>query len=266
MYWIMRRMGMAHGGGPLSEGEGGGGGGTSSGTMTQAQVEAAIQRLQDRNNTDPSGVATLLFRENHELREERRTLRDEVQDLRKNAPKDGGLVLSKEEAEAWKQYTELGKPDEVKKGLEERESLKADVAQRERRDGIRSAASLVNFKPNVLIDLVENKGLHLETRDVDMEVEGKTETVKVPFVRRVGDDGKPTGDAVKLTDYVQKELPDYMPALQQSGQPQGAGGTVLPKQSGGGQGTTTGDKVGDFVKSQQESSKKVADPLAPQTT
>lgn len=263
MYWLMRRMGI----GPLYEGEGGGGGG-GGGTMSEAQIEAAVKRLQDRNNTDPSGVATLLFRENHDLREERRLLRDEVQDLKKNAPKDGGLVLSKEEAEAWEAYRELGKPEEVKTGLEERDTLKSDLAKRDRQDGIRAAASHVNYKPNVLVDLVEAKGLAVETKDVEVEKDGKTEQAKVPFVRKIGDDGKPSGDAVKLTDYITNELPDYLPALQQSGQPQGGGGTVLPKQSGGGQGTDAGDKVGDFVKTQRERAKKVPDPLAPasQTT
>lgn len=176
------------------EGEGGGGGGGK-----DVDVEATVRRLLSEKGS--SEAVSELLRDNFKQREE---LRDLKRELKGKVP-EGGLVLDATQAAAWKQYQELGKPEDLKKSIETKVELEAKEKRRERAEQIAEAADAHGFRPEVLVRLVGDEELRIDLKEE--VVEG--EKVKVAYVTPAGDGATP----MKLDDYADQKWKEFMPAL-----------------------------------------------------
>lgn len=199
-----------------AEGGGNGGGGSSSGSGG-SDPDAAFQRLLDRNNSDGIGLARQLFSENYGYRQENRKLKEELDDLTGKVPDEGALVLSEEEAQAWKAYQELGDVAEVKQGLEQRTQLQEQLDEAQRTETLRTVAQAAGYKANVLGQLermarASGKELAFELRE--QTVDGQQ--VQIPIVKD-GETEQP------LPEYAEAQWADFLPALAvaDNGTPQG---------------------------------------------
>lgn len=153
---------------------------------------------------------------------ERRTTNAELeQKLKDSEVPEGAVVLKKDEAAKWEEYKALGEPSEIKAKAQKADELQARVEKNEREKAIREAAEAAGYKPTVLTDLADAKGLQFEIRDEKGE---DGETRKVAFVTPEG--GKPES----LTAYVEQNLADYLPALTVATE-QRKGTNYLPQQS-----------------------------------
>lgn len=218
--------------------------------------DQAFQRLLDRKNSDGISLARELFTENYNYRRNNEELKRQVGDLQGKAAPEGAVMLTGDNAKAWIAYQALGKPEEVKQGLDERTQLQGKVSAQEREALIRGVAEAAGYKPAVLANLdrvakAEGKTLGFELRDTT--VDGKV--VKVPYVKD-GDNASP------LTDYAVTNWADFMPALSVQGtQQQQPAGTRFPLQHAA-TGTQGGqDFVDKFLTEQQTSQAAVKNPL-----
>lgn len=229
-----------------ANGDGGGEGNPQGG----ANPTASFQRLLERHNQDALAMAQRLFDENYQYRERIRTL--EAQ-----APAQGSVVLSAEEAGRWAQYQQLGSVETVQQGLQQRDQFQGELAGLRRAETLRSVAEVAGYKPGVLGNLdrmakAEGKDLAFEVREVD----GK----RVAYVK----DGT---TETTLTDYANQQWADFLPALQQApaqGSQSAAQqpGTRFPAQNPGTQGSQpSGSLVDKFVKEQQEKAGQKKNPL-----
>ncbi len=199
---------------------GGNDGGGNDGNRDQT-----FQRLLDRNNSDGIGLARELFTENFKYRERNDDLKRQLADLQGKVPVEGSTVISVDDAAALAAYKALGKPDEVKQGLDEKANLQGKLAGMERETTLRTVAETVGYKAGVLANLdrmakAEGKALDFNVRDTT--VDGKT--IKAAFVKD-GDKELP------LTEYASVNWSDFMPALTVQGtQQQAQSGIRYPTQ------------------------------------
>jgi hypothetical protein len=138
--------------------------------------------------------------DNSQLREQRRSLREEVTTLKAKVAPDGARVLTAEEAKAYDAYAALGKPEDVKKALEANSEATAKLAKLERSERLRAAAEAAGYKPSVLERLAS-----------DLTIEVRPVKDSAPLVVVVAD-----GQETALADYAEKEWKDFLPSLMQS--------------------------------------------------
>ncbi len=190
--------------------------------------DSAFQRLLDRYKNDGIAMAEKLFDENFHYRGQIRQLEQQVLAVQSKAPAEGSVVLTGADAQTWAAYQALGKPDELKQGLEEKTQLQGKLQGMERETTLRTVAETVGYKAGVLANLdrmakAEGKALDFNVRDTT--VDGKT--VKAAFVKD-GDKELP------LTEYATTNWADFMPALTVQGtQQQAQSGIRYPTQHAG---------------------------------
>lgn len=168
----------------------------------------------DGGGTATQFIATLR-RENAKLRDRNRDLKAKNEELEKQvkggALPEGAVILKPDEAKQWEAFKALKlEPSKVSEALTERDTLKQDLAQRDRDALVRDAAEAVGFNPKVLADQVRLRELHLEMREVEREQDGEKKKVKVPHVRPAKDD---KAQLEPLDAYAERELAEYLPAL-----------------------------------------------------
>jgi hypothetical protein len=193
-----------------------------------SKVRASELRAQLGTQVDETALMRLLEKQaelltdNSQLREQRRTLRAEVTELKSKAPADGTRVLSADEAQAYDAYAALGlKPTDLKKALDEGTTVKQELASVRRGETLRSAAEAHGYKPAALAKLPSLKDQDITFKDVDEKgADGKPVKAKRAFV----------GD-VSLPDYIQQNDAEFLPAL-----------TDAPKPSGDGVGSPAGGR------------------------
>lgn len=212
------------------------------------------------------GLAQQLYSENYSLREKVRLLEPRV------VP-EGATVLTGDDAKSWEAYKLLGKPEEVKQGLDERNQFQGELEGHKRETLLRRVADASGFKFNILADRekaarADGKPLAFELREV--EVDGVKR--QVAYVKD-GDEAKPA------TDYAREHWADYLSVLMVAqggdqqptqpgvGNPMGAtpNGTRMIGQtaaSGGNRGPT--DYVAKFLADQAEAAKSIQNPFLPQ--
>ena len=134
--------------------------------------------------------------------------------LKAALPQEGSVVLSKADAERWASYSALGKPDDLKTAVAERDSFRSDLSGRDRRDSNRSAADAAGYRPGVLEKLLPADAV---TSVREVQVDGRP--VKTAFVTIAGTE-RP------LSEWASTEHADFMPSLAM--QPQTA---VIPAAS-----------------------------------
>lgn len=135
--------------------------------------------------------------DNYRLREERRTLKQQLADAQGKAPAADAKVLTKDEAQAYDAYVALGKPADLKTALDARGSADQELTALKRERTIAKAAEAAGYKPSVLATLAG---------DLDIQV-------------KPGKDGKSLvvvvtdGEETALADYAAKAWADFLPAL-----------------------------------------------------
>ena len=181
--------------------------------------------------------------------------RDEIRDLKekvKAIPAEGAVVIPPgDEATAYAAWKALEmKPEDVAKVKKERDDLAAKDAQRTRQDLLTAARETEGWNenaPKALLKLAGFDALELTAGEVTVEKvnAGKKENVKAPTAF-VTVDGKP----VRISEWLAKEAPEFVPLLTAQGSGNGGGGSpgiVVQEQRGhtGSPGTKTDD---DFRK------------------
>jgi hypothetical protein len=136
--------------------------------------------------------------DNSQLREQRRSLREEVTTLKAKVAPDGARVLTAEEAKAYDAYAALGKPEDVKKALEANSEATAKLAKLEKAERLRAAAEAAGYKPSVLERLAS-----------DLTIEVRPVKDSAPLVVVVAD-----GQETALADYAKQNWGDFLPALE----------------------------------------------------
>lgn len=135
--------------------------------------------------------------DNYRLREERRTLKQQLVDTSGKVPGEGAKVLTKDEADAYSAYVALGTPETVKSALEGVQTTTAELTGLKRERAIRAAAEAVGYKASVLTTLAG-----------DLDIQTKAGKDGSPLVYVVKD-----GNEIALTDYAAKEWADFLPSL-----------------------------------------------------
>lgn len=225
------------------------------------EVQAAFDRALAANNGQATILAQRLFDENFHLREDKRKLNDDLKAVKDKLP-EGAVVLSKEDAAAFEAYKALGKPEDVKKSLDEKTKNDGELADLKFKQLIGDAAQAHGFKPNVLADIVKAKGMSIEIGETEVD-DGKGGKVKKPAAFVLTNEGK---SKVNLSDYARDNLSDYLPSLaaqagqgagqQWVSQGQGAGG------AGNGQGAG-GSVLDKFLTDRDKRAAETPNPLKP---
>ena len=140
--------------------------------------------------------------------------RTELDAVKSQLPPEGSAVLTKADAEKWVAYSALGKVDDLKTAVTERDSFRSDLSGRDRRDSNRHAADAAGYRPGVLEKLLPADAV---TSVRDVQVDGRP--VKTAFVTIAGTE-RP------LSEWATSEHADFMPSLAM--QPQTA---VIPAAS-----------------------------------
>ena len=150
-----------------------------------------LQGLLSRNDNDWSAVAQKLFKENYELREDRRKLRSEVSTLKGKAVPEGAKVLEGEELTKYQALQALGDPEQVSTQLAELSNLRRDVS-------INRLASHHGLKEQAVKRLVP----------ADAQIETTGEGKDLQYVLKTGD------KAQTVKELLEGEWKDFTPALQ----------------------------------------------------
>lgn len=181
---------------------------------------------------------------------------------------EGAAILTGDDKKTWEAVKALALPGEkIVEAVKQRDEFKGKLDVHDRNAVISEGATLLGFKPTVLTDLATTKGFRVELRDEQVTTNGKTETKKVPYAL-VGPDDK-TGK--RLSEYVDANLKDYLPALKAEGAAggsqgggSGGGGTPYPDQSGSATGATgTGDAATKFLEARAKRAERITNPLMP---
>lgn len=208
--------------GPDAGGQGGGNGarrelsnedlitqyGSADAALTKLRKDRAKmrRRLETMQN---QGRVTI---DSAELQSEVHELERVNEDLLKRVPPDGAVVLSAADAKAWEAYRALGKPDEVKTKLEQGEKDASEAATLRDTTQTAEMGAALGWKPDVLRELKQAKGVHLEMREVEVDGTGanagKKVKAKVPHARPAD---KADAPLVPLEEY--EPLKPYHPAL-----------------------------------------------------
>lgn len=202
-----------------------------------------------------------------ELEGENQRLEQEVERLSLKVPAEGAIVLTGDQVKAHQAYLTLGKPEDVKRSLDELPALRTKVGDAERKTAATEAATILGWNPDATASAIGDKQL------VVILVDGKDKdgkAVKVPHVRPASDEKAAT---VPLTEWMDKHAAYLMPALtaksQQSGAASGTSsststqGTPFTVQSAGGSPAAPSDPVAEFAKKAQAERDARPNPLIP---
>jgi hypothetical protein len=167
------------------------------------KVRASDLRAQFGNTVDEQALMRLLEKQaelladNSQLREQRRSLRQEVTDLKSKAAPEGARILTAEEAPVWDAYKALGKPDALKTALDTKGTAEQELSALKREKAIAKAAEAAGFKASVLTTLAG-----------DLDIQVRPVKDGSPLVIVVKD-----GAETALADYAQANWADFLPAL-----------------------------------------------------
>jgi hypothetical protein len=289
-------------------GNGGAGGGTGGTQRREPRGERRGPRVTRRSSSDyeaPVEVVDRLIarygsrdralealaKDNFDLREDKRELGEELDQVKTKVVPDGAVVLTGPKAEAWKKIdalaTELKLPeDKIGDTVVERVKKAGTLEGEKQKDALsakrKEVAKAAGVNGDVLDPLLEQFGLEVETREVEVQdATGKSLGKKpVAHVRKTADANAPWE---KLSDVIARDGSPLKPfaaalATKPAGQAGTAGsggnagtpgtpGITFPEQQGGDSGTGGASLVDDFLKKDRERANR-PNPLRPpaQTT
>jgi hypothetical protein len=180
------------------------GGGSGGGSDDGGKVRASDLRSQLGTQVDEQTLMRILEKQsellsdNHRLRGQRTTLKQQLADATGKVPAEGARVLTADEAKVYDAYTALGKPDALKQAIDANGQATAELLSLKREKTIAKAAEAAGFKASVLAQLAG---------DLDIQT-------------KAGKDNKPLAVVVKddketpLADYAAQEWADFLPALE----------------------------------------------------
>lgn len=115
--------------------------------------------------------------------------------LEAKLPKEGEVVVPKEKAEKLTAYEALGKPEDLKTVVTERDELRSKTAAREREDAFRGAVKAMGWPEETtatLLDMRSLDGAKLEIKkEKGKDAKGAEVDVEVPYVTLAGDGKQP---------------------------------------------------------------------------
>lgn len=165
----------------------------------------AFQRQLAKMNGDALTFATQLFDENYRLREQRRTLTAEVDELKKKIPGEGSVVVTAADAQMLESYKSYGTPDEVKARSEGFASFEEENKALKLRDSLREVADIGIGGSKLRFSVLEDRVKAAGGLQFVIKEEGRDKR-KVAYVKD-GDKELP------LEQYAQKNWADYLPSL-----------------------------------------------------
>lgn len=121
----------------------------------------------------------------------RKYRQEEKPALEAKLPKEGEVIVPKEKVEVLEKYEALGKPEELKTVVSERDELREKDAARTRQDAFRAATKALGWPEETVATLLDMRSLDGAAVEVKTEKDGKGEDVQVPYVTLAGDDQKP---------------------------------------------------------------------------
>jgi hypothetical protein len=165
-----------------------------------SDIREALESLLKEHDGDRNSALRVLIQENQGLH-------GLLSDAEARLPADGSVVLSGDEAKAWRSYREIGEPADLRKALAERDTFRSEAEGLKKAEVVREAARLVNFRPAVLSRLAADAELAV--------VDGKGpdgKPAKVPVVRTPG---AKEGEVVEapLSEYAESKWADFLPSL-----------------------------------------------------
>jgi hypothetical protein len=197
--------------------------------------------------------------DNAKLREKNRKAKADLEEVQGKLPTDGSVSVPKEDAELLAKFKEIQlKPEEIVAKIKTASDLEAKVAESERRETVRKAAEATGFKEAVLSDLAVAKGLKLELNEETVTENGETRQVPIAYVKDA------QGVKTKLSEYAEKNLVDFLPALKVEAEDGGGEGTAGKPwvKSGGGPAPKT-NLVDKFIEERDKKINEAPNPYAP---
>jgi len=188
-----------------------------------AKVDKKIEHLINRHGSAEAALATIASQlVGYEIAQEQNEAA--FKQLRERIPAEGTVVLTPEQKKQWDAFQALKlTPEQVVETVKERDTLKGTVHTHGIEKLAREAAPNIGYDPEATVDLITGKQLHVELREVEVEVDknGKKEKVKQkhPFVRPAADE---RAQLVALTEYA-KTLPAFEQRALQAAAPEKSG-------------------------------------------
>jgi hypothetical protein len=189
-------------------------------------LTAAITALLGKHNNDASAAINQLLSENFKLRDDKRKLKEQLDEAGKSKPAEGSIVLSKTDAEKWKLYQEFGKPEEIKAAIGERDTLKTEVATAKREQSLREVAEVEGWNFGVIKRLAGDLSFEI--------VEGKDDKGNAKKYANVILKNGDRTETKTAAEYADKEWKEFLPSLKVTDEPAGRpnNGTQYVKQPG----------------------------------
>ncbi len=178
--------------------------------LTRAEWER--QRAADLAKRDIGELASKVAALEYDLK----VKRTELEDTQKKLPQEGSVLLSKSDAERWAAYQTLGKPDEIKTKLGERDTYEKEAGDLRREKHLGKLETIAKVKMSAL-QRVAPEGVTYEAGKVKDKDGNEVDAVLVK-----DKDGKDLGE---LREWIGKtpELADFKVALfTDAGDSQGA--------------------------------------------
>ncbi len=158
---------------------------------------------------DPTAIATLLA-DNYRLRQARRELRAELDQVKSSLPGDDKAVLSKKAAESLDAYAKLGGLDDLKAMVEKFPGLQEENRKLHRLSLVERASrnedGSMRYKPHVLLDILGSTDIE----GVDGE-DGWQLRVAVPK------EGTDEPELLPISEWLEAHRKDYLPAVMTGG-------------------------------------------------
>lgn len=184
--------------------------GDSSTSHSPSPAAPPRAKAQDRVPRELLPILVTEFRRNPVL------MAREIADLRGRVPADGQVAVPQADADALAAYRALGKPDDLRTALTERETLKQDAARRVRADEIRAKAQDAGYAPAIVERLSRDPDAAFDVAEV-AEVERDGQKVRTLLVRKAGTEDAP----VDLDAYAAQHFPEFAATLRAGGAPVG---------------------------------------------
>lgn len=202
-------------------------------TQEETGVATGLRNLLQRHNNQWATVAAELYSQTGKLREDRRTLRAELEQLKAKVPAEDDVVLSGKDKETYEAYKALGTPEEIN-------SERVKAAETQRNLQVSKLATKHSLKESVLTKL-----LSPET-EILLEGTGEDAVYKLK-----------NGDkTATVEEMLSGEWSDFAPSLQAETQPDHNGTRVLVQSGSKKDAGKDKDMVESFLQSMTATPKK----------
>lgn len=188
------------------EGDGGSGGGDD---PNKGKLES-LQTLLDKHKGDAMSLCAVLYSKIESAQSANGVLTNQVTELTGKLPKEGAVILTKEEAADWNALKELNKPvGEIKAALDELPILKQSIAEQAKASTLRKAAEAQGWDADVF-------GSIAGVADLEFEFKSEVKNGKTAEVAYVKTKVDGVDKVLSLTDYftTDQSRAKHLPSLQ----------------------------------------------------